>query len=383
MKKILMVAALAAMGAGAAPVVEITSVQQQYPWTNTVDITYTSTGIESNNTYFVVFKAQDAAGNEIGILTNDLKVSQGSTWVAQWEPPFNVRYENCTMTPYVYKGGQDDYMVVDLETWAITYEGMSTQEASNEKYNTDEYKTRKMAFRKSPAGDYWIGAPSGVSTGDAPNSWHKVTVKKAYYFAIFPTTVAQYNRILTGKEVAGMNAYVGASWNMIRGSAGSAARASGADSVVAQLNAKTGCNFTDPLAGFDLPTSSMWEIAARARKETLYICGDDATGWDEYGSRSSTETVGLRLPNDWGIYSLFGPVLQRVRDTQDTTDLATIQPDPLVPISKGTSAANCEFRGNGGTFNLNGTLDRFAGRRLSPKNGSWSDNGFRFAYIPE
>ncbi|MBR1871265.1 MAG: hypothetical protein IJ802_05510, partial [Kiritimatiellae bacterium] len=61
MKKILMVAALAAMGAGAAPVVEITSVQQQYPWTNTVDITYTSTGIAEDNSYYVVFTALDSA----------------------------------------------------------------------------------------------------------------------------------------------------------------------------------------------------------------------------------------------------------------------------------------------------------------------------------
>ena len=193
MKKILMVAALAAMGAGAAQVVEITSVQQQYPWTNTVDITYTSTGIAEENTYYVVFKAYDAASKEIGVITNDLKVSQGSTWVAQWQPPFNVRYENCTMIPYVYKGGMDDYIIVDLATWVTTYEGMSTQDASNAKYNTPEYKTEKLVLRKIEPGEYTIGHANYTD-----NTAHKVVVRedKPYYIGIFPVTAAQYARIM-------------------------------------------------------------------------------------------------------------------------------------------------------------------------------------------
>ena len=42
--------ALLAGGLLAAPSVEITNVQQQYPWTNTVNITYTVEGVKSQQT---------------------------------------------------------------------------------------------------------------------------------------------------------------------------------------------------------------------------------------------------------------------------------------------------------------------------------------------
>ena len=389
MKKILMVAALAAMGAGAAPVVEITSVQQEYPWTNTVDITYTSTGITEENTYYVIFKAQDSAGNEIGVVTNDLKVSQGSTWVAQWQPPFNVRYENCTMTPYVYKGGMDDYMVIDLETWQMKYESMSVQAASNTKYNSPEYKTRYLVLRKIEAGDYYIGGPENSQTniGYGKNSYHKVAFPKAFWFAIFELTEAQYDRIVNSRATNTSKTYYSMTWNTARGSAGSSARPS--SGVFATLNSKTLFNgaklvaSSDPLTGFDLPTESMWEVAARAGCTTKWLSGDASTDAENYGwvSTNAKHEVGQKSPNYWGIYDVFGNAYEYTRDTWNSADLAGLQSaNGFVPVSSG-EGSYCAYRGS--SFCDSATMGRLAYRHRDGKGTYYSQIGTRIAYIPE
>ncbi|MBR1871129.1 MAG: SUMF1/EgtB/PvdO family nonheme iron enzyme [Kiritimatiellae bacterium] len=398
MKKILMVAALAAMGAGAAPVVEITSVQQQYPWTNTVDITYTSTGIAEENTYYVVFKAQDSAGKEIDVITNALKVSQGSTWVAQWQPPFNVRYENCTMTPYVYKGGQDDYMIVDLETWKVAFEGMSTQDASNEKYNTNEYKTKKLVLRKI-AGDksYTIGHnnPSATSSDNRPNTVHQCFVPRDYYEAIFICTRGQYRRIMNDTSIADSEMPMGdVSWNTIRGSAGVTADPS-ETCVLGLLNSKTKSNGFGSGRGFDLPTESMWEIAARAGVETRYLWGDTTSGYSDWcwamdNSGKAIKPVGGKKPNNWGLYDVNGNVDEIVRDVARNSgaDLAaeTAQAQNVfIPISQGKSTGRV-LRGLGGA-NCDGIDSGWYQLSISwhaaGASSTWGHVGFRIAYIPE
>ena len=388
MKKILMVAALAAMGAGAAPIVEITSVQQEYPWTNTVDITYTSTGIAEENTYYVVFKAQNSAGAEIGVITNDLKISQGSTWVAQWQPPFNVRYENCTMTPYVYKGGMDDYMIVDLNTWKVTYEPKSTQVASNEKYNTDEYKTAKMAFRKIPAGDYWIGGPETGLILQATNSYHKCHIAKDFYMGIFLVTVAQYDKIVNNTASTSTSPKNYVSYNTVRGAAGTAARPS--TGICATMNSKAKLESGAPLVagtndGFDLPTVSMWEIAARAGETTKYLGADDTSKLGDYCWHSGNggyHPVGQKNANQWGLYDVVGNLWHICRDTWNAADLATLQPEGLTPINSGT-AASCFFQGASCWDALSHTSFRFSARHIDDKTRSNTNVGFRLAFFPD
>ncbi|MBR1870767.1 MAG: SUMF1/EgtB/PvdO family nonheme iron enzyme, partial [Kiritimatiellae bacterium] len=357
----------------------ITSVQQQYPWTNTVDITYTSTGIAEENTYYVVFKAQDSAGTEIGVITNDLKVSQGSTWVAQWQPPFNVRYENCTMTPYVYKGGMDDYMVVDLETWQVTFEGMSTQDASNKKYNTNDYKTKKLVLRKIEKDKgYFVG-----KSGNNLNSPHTVTLSKNYYIGIFDITEAQYERIANGNKSATSTLPKSSlSWNELRGSAGSSATPG--SGIFKTFAVKTS------LAGWDLPTATMYEIAARAGSSALCPTGNSQTqalldtwGWGSGNSGKTRHNVGLKAANAWGLYDVVGNVAAWTRDSVPTTDLASIQADAVTPIASG-NANNAIIKK--GSYNTAHTAEywQFANLNTGNAKSTIADTvGFRIAYIPE
>ncbi|MBR1870603.1 MAG: SUMF1/EgtB/PvdO family nonheme iron enzyme [Kiritimatiellae bacterium] len=371
----------------AAPVVEITSVQQQYPWTNTVDITYTSTGVADANTYYVVFKAHDADGKEIGVITNDLKISQGSSWVAQWQPPFNVRYENCTMTPYVYKGGQDDYMIVDLETWQVAYEGMSTQAASNEKYNTPDYKTKKLVLRKISAGVYTNGWNQTKNSYMGSNSPHEVKIPKPYYMGIFKLTEGQYKRIMSDSTADTALPKVSVSNTGLRGGAG--AGSAPQSGFFFELGKKLAAKGFDIGEGFDLPTEEMWEIAARAGVRTCHLWGDTWNdNWSKYIQSSTHVAVGGKLPNNWGLYDVMGNVWDRCRDVgrEVSTDLANYAEqcaNGLKPRTTGKSGYEVLKGGSSEAANSS-RVDAWlsAGYVNQANNSSPSHEGFRIAFIP-
>ncbi|MBR1871436.1 MAG: SUMF1/EgtB/PvdO family nonheme iron enzyme, partial [Kiritimatiellae bacterium] len=329
---------------------------------------------------------QDSAGKEIGVITNDLKVSQGSTWVAQWQPPFNVRYENCTMTPYVYKGGQDDYMIVDLETWAVTFEGMATQDASNKKYNTNnDYKTKKLVLRKVPAGKYTITENGNGNYYDGsamfPNHVHESTFDKDFYVGIFEFTEAQWAYALGDGAFSKTSLLPrsNVSWNTVRGSAGSGAQPS--SGLIWQLNAKTGRK------GFDLPTAPMWEVAARAGVSTKFLSGDTAANlaaYAWYDGTTNRKNVGQKLPNNWGLYDVSGNCWELTRDSVYEGDYTNQESNGLLPRTTGraTSEVTVGIGVNGGS-----TADRVtAGLSMRHANGkgqTYAQLGFRVAYIVE
>jgi hypothetical protein len=63
---------------------------------------------------------------------------------------------------------------------------------------------------------------------------------------------------------------------------------------------------------FDLPSEAQWEYACRANTNTLYSFGDDDsiigdyTWW--YWNSWTTQPVGTKLPNPWGLYDMYGNV---------------------------------------------------------------------------
>ena len=167
------------------------------------------------------------------------------------------------------------------------------------------------------------------------NTRHDVNMQKDYYISIFNVTKAQYERIANNNKKESSSVPKGdISWNTIRGSAG--VLATPTTGVMANLNAKT------ELSGWDLPTESMYEVAARAGCNTANLCGDTLTGISDYAwgsdtSRNVFQPVGLKKPNNWGLYDVQGNVWEICRDNGNDGDLATLQPNGLVPISTGDS----------------------------------------------
>lgn len=70
---------------------------------------------------------------------------------------------------------------------------------------------------------------------------------------------------------------------------------------------------------YRLPTEAEWEYAARAGSKHQFFFGDDATdlgdyAWHAGNSSGSTQLVGSKSPNPWGLYDVYGNVSEWVMD---------------------------------------------------------------------
>ena len=126
-----------------------------------------------------------------------------------------------------------------------------------------------------------------------------------------------------------------------------------------RLNASAG----DSL--YRLPSEAEWEYACRAGTQTRWSFGDDLDQLVRYAwyrdnnSPHSTKAVGLRRPNDWGLYDMHGNVWEWVQDRySDRYYNSSPRVDPQGPSSGSLRVAR------GGDFD-----NRARGVRSAYRNG--------------
>ncbi len=422
------IAALSAMfcaaTAVATPTVSIDSVVQRWPWNNKVDITYTVTdGQESapSGFYRIVFTAT-IGGNEytIGDASGVHASASSGKHTVTWTLPSGIGTTDCSMVARIYSSDTpsgDDYMIIDLATGAVTYEGLLTQSLSNARYNNDAsgdggvniYKTSKMVLRKIPCtarsgslenGPFADGYPTGDDTNYASTNGRTNWITKLdYYIGVFPVTQAQFKKVTDsnpstfqtddGSDLAIYRPVDNVSYAGVRGTGDPTAVVSPNDaagqSFVARLNGKT--QTASGVSGIDLPTELMYEIAQRAggtavnawKWTSSTVVMDDYVVY-EGNANSHTRAVGSKNASPWGLYDVAGNVLEWCLDDTSRTNLKNA-PDPWTPAYSGSDANRIQ---RGGPSWKKANWDSSAHASQRPKdsaNKAWSEYGFRVAYI--
>ena len=413
-KALLGIAAAALVGtADAASVtnVSISNAAQRWPWNNKVDITYTVEGgqTRSAGVYCGLRFALAANGKTYNIPGYSIGASaENGTHTVSWSAPQGIVSTACSLTATLFTTNVpsgNDYMIVDLDSGEVCYEGLfATQEESNTRYNTAEYKEDKLVLRKVPRtadsadlpnGPFSSGYPTGDSVNYASDNGSTTwTTDRAYYIGVFPVTQYQYKK-LYGSNPSGKTSTISGnttdhrpveqvSWDDLRLSTTAPtsaipAVASNSGTFFQRLNYVTGNKY-----GFDLPTEVMFEIAERAGATTTYYWG--GTMVTNYvvcsdNSGSSTVAVGSRLPNAWGLYDTAGNVWEWCLDDQVSGNL-TARTDAFVPAW--ASGASRRYRG-GGSWPIASSDASF---RASNRSGNSSSRrasglGFRVSRIAD
>lgn len=300
----------------AATVSDVTA-RQRYPWNGMVDIDYTITGSDTEDTAIAV-KVTDTDTGKVYTPTNFLEVPpivagrHRITWSTEADG-LNLIASNVTVTVSLLKG--DLFYVIDLSGGPnATRWPVSCLASVPEGGWTDEYKTTKLVLRRIEKGNI-IGINSGIS--DAVSS---ITIDKPYYIGVFEVTDAQYMLMVDNDSLYnGTLPRSGDSYGRLRGGSAGAlypdSTAVDATSVIAKLRTKTG------LTTLDLPTEAQWEYACRAGTTSDYNNGgsteaDLATLGRYSGNRNDGRggssgwktTVGSYAPNRWGLYDMHGNV---------------------------------------------------------------------------
>ncbi len=203
----------------------------------------------------------------------------------------------------------------EIQTVSATASSENTEEDTSEttassaqtssSQNSDTYTNSiGMEFVKIPAGEFMMGSPSGEKdkcSDEGPV--HKVMIEEPYYLGKYEVTQEQWLEVMGSNpsRFEGDNLPVEkVSWDDVQ-------------KFIEKLNEMEGTN------KYRLQSEAEWEYACRAGTTTRYYFGDDESKLGDYawyGDNSGWEThpVGQKKPNPWGLYDMYGNVLEWCQD---------------------------------------------------------------------
>jgi len=157
-----------------------------------------------------------------------------------------------------------------------------------------------MKFKLIPAGEFLMGSDRWEETQPV----HRVNIQRPFYITIFPVTQGEWSKVMginPGYPKGEHLPVVNVSWNDCK-------------NFIEKLNEKEG------VYKYRMPSETEWEYAARAGSTGRFYFGDDASllplyGWfGEDWDAGQLHPVGLKKPNEWGLYDIHGNVWEWCAD---------------------------------------------------------------------
>lgn len=277
------------------------------------------------------------------------------------------------------------YMVIDL-TMADTVRFYTSTNAFPEGgLSNPVYKTDRIVMRRIPAAnvEWRMGSPTNeLGRTDVAERPHYVTLSEDFYIGIYEMTQKQYVRIMgslpqTQQNAGDMHPIDKVSYNLLRGTdyvwPGDSHKVT-ADSFLGTLRAHA-CNIV-----FDLPTEAQWEYACRAGCGSALYTGEELTSkvtspnldaiavYKQNGG--VTTDVGIREPNNWGLFDMIGSVWELCLDWYEANY------EDYAPETGPSSSSASKRVIRGGGIGNSAATERCASRNSMLPTGL-TGNGFR------
>ena len=218
-----------------------------------------------------------------------------------------------------------------------------------------------------PAGRFVMGSEKGKSDS---RPVHEVTISMRFAMATTEVTQSQW------KAVMGTEPWKGKSY-VTEGADYPATYISWDDAV--EFCRRLSALPEERAAGrvYRLPTEAEWEYACRGGSNKTYYFGDDAGilrdyAWYSLNTKKSSQPVGLKLPNGYGLYDMHGNVWEWCSDWYDEYLEGAVS-DPTGP-REGSLRVN-----RGGSWNADAAYCRSANRDGDEPVDRGSYLGFRVA----
>ncbi|MDX2246556.1 MAG: formylglycine-generating enzyme family protein [Bacteroidia bacterium] len=197
---------------------------------------------------------------------------------------------------------------------------------------------------------------------------HEVQLSN-FYMARYPVTQALWKAVMGSdpKELSfphPMRPVEGVSWD-------------DSQKFITKLNAMTGKTYR-------LPTEAEWEYAARGGKYSkgfTYAGSNNLleVGWYNDNSQRITQPVGLKRPNELGLFDMSGNVWEWCRDWYGETYYQTCFDQGTVLNPENTNSESSRRVLRGGSWDYNSDLCRVALRDWINPVSRYDFNGFRVA----
>ena len=225
----------------------------------------------------------------------------------------------------------------------------------------------KMVF--IPHGTFKMGSPPSEQKRNADEVQHEVTISRDFYLGAYEVTQSQYKRIMGSNP----SRFQGVVCDFNEELPVESVRWEDALDFCNKLNQ------TEPhdLFGrvYRLPTEAEWEYACRAATQSTYSFGTDKAllseyAWYEDNGANRIHTVGLKEPNPWGLYDMYGNVWEWCFDYGWAYVNSAVK-DPAGPAYGDTHVLR------GGSWRQNANQCRSAGQRGNLGRIGLNSCGFR------